>query len=234
METGEALQEKKKGEKDDSSSRGHFFAICPHQTLYSYIGVYIDSFSEKREPGENPFFFVLFCCISWLPCGIWRGPMTREEKRGDVKFATPHSLQSLLLVCAVTPFSLILFDGDRLSFLLSLFPSFLGRSFAKKRGDPRKEKCICEWKKESKGERKKDIGQISFFVITAEVWITATFHSDSHPSSVRMLCVCFTVSFNQLQLYSSALTNNLYYHPVWTIYVIIYSLFWVSITYSIE
>jgi hypothetical protein len=66
------------------------------------------------------------------------------------------------------------------------------------------------------------------------VWITATFHSDSHPSSVRMLCVCFTVSFNQLQLYSSALTNNLYYHPVWTIYVIIYSLFWVSITYSIE
>ena len=48
--------------------------------------------------------------------------MTREEKRGDVKFATPHSLQSLLLVCAVTPFlfSPILFDGDRLSFLLSL------------------------------------------------------------------------------------------------------------------
>lgn len=37
----------------------------------------------------------------------------------------------------------------------------------------------------------------------AEVWITATFHSVSHPSSVRMMldvCVCFAMYLSSNQL----------------------------------
>jgi hypothetical protein len=89
VETGEALQEKKKGEKDDSSSRGHFFAICPHQTLYSYIGVYIDSFSEKREPGENPFFFCPVLLYQLVTMRDLAGPNDKGRKERGCEIRNP-------------------------------------------------------------------------------------------------------------------------------------------------